>query len=102
MRSAHAHVCGGGECGVKKSLAMWVSVLYFAACKMGLYGYFTSLASEIADSGVSVTVCCPGPVAAAEGAAPRAVYGATGMITQQHQQQGGKPDKARMSPQVRL
>jgi dehydrogenase/reductase SDR family protein 7 len=67
---------------------------------MGLYGYFASLASELAGSGVGVTICCPGPVAAAEGAAARTVYGPTGVIKQQPPAPGAPKDKARMSPEV--
>jgi short-subunit dehydrogenase len=70
-----------------------------AACKMGLYGYFATLATELADTGVKVTICCPGPVAAAEGAAPRSVYGATGLVNTQAAK-SEKDDKARMKPEV--
>lgn len=69
-----------------------------AAAKMAVYGYFATLATEVADSGVSVTICCPGPVAAAPGAPPRSVYGATGIVTTPS---SGKEDKARISPDVR-
>ncbi len=68
---------------------------------MGLYGYFASLATEIADSGVKVTIACPGPVAAAPGAAPRAVYGPSGLLAQQAPLHGAeKEDKARMKAEV--
>eukprot|EP00199_Chlamydomonas_sp_CCMP681_P002667 CAMPEP_0119109782 /NCGR_PEP_ID=MMETSP1180-20130426/23323_1 /TAXON_ID=3052 ORGANISM="Chlamydomonas cf sp, Strain CCMP681" /NCGR_SAMPLE_ID=MMETSP1180 /ASSEMBLY_ACC=CAM_ASM_000741 /LENGTH=342 /DNA_ID=CAMNT_0007095743 /DNA_START=116 /DNA_END=1144 /DNA_ORIENTATION=+ len=67
----------------------------YSAAKFGLYGYFASLATEIADSGVGVTICCPGPVAALPGAAPRAVYGPTGLISQA----GEKSSSGRMAPQ---
>ncbi len=69
------------------------------AAKMGLYGFFSSLATEVSKEGVTVTICCPGPVAAAPGAPPRAVYGPTG-IKKDPPAESGKPDKARMSPEV--
>lgn len=54
----------------------------YAACKMGLYGYFSSLAAEISDTGVGVTICCPGPIATGSETTPRVVYGADGLIVQ--------------------
>ncbi|KAL6761352.1 hypothetical protein V8C86DRAFT_2536220 [Haematococcus lacustris] len=68
----------------------------YSACKMAVFGYFSSLATEVAGSGVAVTLVCPGPVAASPGP-PRAVYGPQGL-----QQQTGaaaatsSADKARM------
>lgn len=60
----------------------------YSASKMALWGYFSSLATEIADRGVSVTVCCPGPVSAGPGSPPRSVYGARGLVV--HDETGGK------------
>jgi hypothetical protein len=73
--------------------------LRYAACKMGLFGYFATLATELADTGVRVTLCCPGPVAAAQGSAPRSVYGPTGLIST-HAAKSEKEDRARMKPEV--
>lgn len=47
---------------------------------MAQYGYFATLATEIADSGVGVTIICPGPVAAQPGSGPRSLFGPTGRI----------------------
>ncbi|GIL61662.1 hypothetical protein Vafri_16082, partial [Volvox africanus] len=54
----------------------------YAAAKMALYGYFSSLATELADTGVGVTICCPGPVATGSEETPRVVFGPTGRIVQ--------------------
>ncbi|GFR45808.1 hypothetical protein Agub_g7264 [Astrephomene gubernaculifera] len=54
----------------------------YAAAKMALYGYFSSLATELADTGVGVTLCCPGPLATGSEEAPRVVFGPTGRIVQ--------------------
>eukprot|EP00887_Chlorella_sp_A99_P004887 scaffold4.g4887.t1 len=54
----------------------------YAAAKSGLRSYFSSLASEMAERGVGVTLCCPGPLATGTEARPRVVYGASGLITQ--------------------
>ena len=60
-----------------------------AASKMASYGYFASLAVELANTGIGVTLVCPGPVAAAvppvSGSGTtstpiRAVYGPQGLI----------------------
>jgi len=70
----------------------------YSACKMALYGYFASLATEVADTGVGVTICCPGPVNTESEGAPRAVYGPTGLITTPPSEDAAK-SKARMSPE---
>lgn len=54
----------------------------YAAAKSGLRAYFQSLNSELADSGVGATVCCPGPLATGGGGKPRMVYGPNGQIEQ--------------------
>ncbi|KAG1664699.1 hypothetical protein FOA52_006674 [Chlamydomonas sp. UWO 241] len=54
----------------------------YTACKMALYGYFSSLATEVVDRGVSVTICCPGPVSSGSDVpVERRVYGPTGMVS---------------------
>ena len=54
----------------------------YAAAKSGLRAYFSSVASELADSGVGATVCCPGPLATGGDGKPRVVYGSQGLIFQ--------------------
>jgi short-subunit dehydrogenase len=105
LRCAFEYVALVGVLYSPASIRPFISVAYpIAACKMGLYGYFASLATEVADSGVSVTICCPGPVAAAEGAAARTVYGAQGVLapppTATAAAASGKSDKGRMTPEV--
>lgn len=54
----------------------------YSATKFALLGYFASLATEICDRGVGVTVCCPGPVSSgSEVPVTRSVFGPSGMIT---------------------
>lgn len=52
----------------------------YAACKQALFGYFSSLATEVAATRVGVTICCPGPMATGSDATPRVIFGATGRI----------------------
>lgn len=54
----------------------------YAAAKSGLRAYFSSVASELANSGVGATVCCPGPLATGGDGKPRVVYGPQGLILQ--------------------
>jgi dehydrogenase/reductase SDR family protein 7 len=54
----------------------------YAAAKSGLRAYFSSVTSELADTGVGATVCCPGPLATGKDGKPRVVYGANGLIEQ--------------------
>jgi dehydrogenase/reductase SDR family protein 7 len=54
----------------------------YAAAKSGLRAYFSSVTSELADTGVGATVCCPGPLATGNDGKPRVVYGANGLIEQ--------------------
>jgi dehydrogenase/reductase SDR family member 7 len=54
----------------------------YAAAKSGLRAYFSSITSELADTGVGATVCCPGPLATGNDGKPRVVYGANGLIQQ--------------------
>uniref|UniRef100_A0A7S0UUM4 NAD(P)-binding protein n=1 Tax=Polytomella parva TaxID=51329 RepID=A0A7S0UUM4_9CHLO len=49
----------------------------YSAAKMAAYGYFATLASELADSPVKITIVLPGPVASPE--ASRTVYGNDGL-----------------------
>ncbi|GLC37615.1 hypothetical protein PLESTB_001667600 [Pleodorina starrii] len=67
----------------------------YAAAKMALYGYFSTLATELSDTGVGVTLCCPGPVATGSAEAPRVVYGPTGRITQNATGSSNRLDPAR-------
>ena len=49
---------------------------------MALYGYFASLATEVCDRDVGITICCPGPVGSGSDVpVERSVYGPEGMIT---------------------
>mmetsp|Transcript_34240 Transcript_34240/g.97067 ORF Transcript_34240/g.97067 Transcript_34240/m.97067 type:complete len:417 (-) Transcript_34240:316-1566(-) len=52
----------------------------YAATKHALQGFFKSLATEVCDRGVGVSLVCPGPVTADPSKPPRRVYGATGMV----------------------
>ncbi|KAK9846693.1 hypothetical protein WJX84_009409, partial [Apatococcus fuscideae] len=53
----------------------------YAASKATLHGYYHSLASELANRGVGVTLCCPGPIAATHEGQMRAVWGAQGLTS---------------------
>ena len=54
----------------------------YSATKFAVLGYFASLATEVCDRGVGVTVCCPGPVSSgSEVPVTRSVFGPSGMIT---------------------
>lgn len=64
----------------------------YSAAKMAVWGYFASLATELADKGIGVTIVCPGPVAPPAGeASPRSLYGPKGPI-----QRMEVPDSKRM------
>lgn len=64
----------------------------YSAAKMAVWGYFASLATELADKGISVTIVCPGPVAPPVGeVSTRSLYGPNGPI-QRHE----VPDSKRM------
>lgn len=52
----------------------------YAAAKHALVGYFATVAAEVADRCVGVTVVCPGPIAGEES---RSVYGPQGRVTKQ-------------------
>ncbi|EFJ41781.1 hypothetical protein VOLCADRAFT_83968 [Volvox carteri f. nagariensis] len=67
----------------------------YAAAKMALYGYFSSLATELADTNVGVTICCPGPVATGSEELPRVVYGPAGRIVQNATGSSNRLDPAR-------
>uniref|UniRef100_A0A383WEJ1 Ketoreductase domain-containing protein n=1 Tax=Tetradesmus obliquus TaxID=3088 RepID=A0A383WEJ1_TETOB len=64
----------------------------YSAAKMAVWGYFGSLATEVADKGISVTVICPGPVGSSSDT-PRVLFGPKGKISRLEQQ-----DKRRMAP----
>ena len=51
-----------------------------AAGKAGLYAYFASLASEVADRGIGITLVCPGPISTGTADRPRVIYGPDGPI----------------------
>jgi dehydrogenase/reductase SDR family member 7 len=56
----------------------------YAAAKAGLRAYFHSVTTEVAGKGhVGCTLCCPGPLhtGGGEGAPPRVVYGASGLVS---------------------
>eukprot|EP00877_Chromochloris_zofingiensis_P006070 jgi/Chrzof1/1716/Cz10g18120.t1 len=67
----------------------------YAACKSGLYGYFAGLATEVADQGVGVTICCPGPIGTGSEETPRVIYGAEGLISQHSADTKGRLSPAR-------
>lgn len=53
----------------------------YAASKAALTAYFGSLATEVADRGVRVTLVCPGPInSEGEGGSARSVYGTAGRV----------------------
>ena len=52
----------------------------YAAAKHAVRGYYASVAAEVADRGIDVTVVCPGPVA---GGSSRMVFGAQGRVEKQ-------------------
>ncbi|GAB4814418.1 hypothetical protein N2152v2_001464 [Parachlorella kessleri] len=74
------HVIIASMAGVVPSAGQAV----YSAAKTGLKAYFLSVASELADKGVGVTICCPGPVTASQGGEgrPRQVYGPAGIKEQ--------------------
>eukprot|EP00884_Botryococcus_braunii_P016676 jgi/Botrbrau1/3692/Bobra.0008s0019.1 len=67
----------------------------YSACKEALSGYFLSLATELNQKGVNVTICHPGPIAGEPGVV-RSVYTAEGLspVTREPQ-----PAKSRIAPQ---
>ncbi|KAG2484642.1 hypothetical protein HYH03_016595 [Edaphochlamys debaryana] len=67
----------------------------YCAAKMALYGYFSTLATELADTNVHVTICCPGPVATGSAETPRVVYGPNGRIVQNNTGSSNRHDPAR-------
>ena len=77
----------------------------YAATKHALNGFFASLRSELAGSGVGVTVVCPGPVATGAPGQPRVTFGATlgtsalggGKSDAAGHHAAGTPEKARLS-----
>lgn len=62
----------------------------YSAAKAAQWGYFASLATEVADQGIGVTICCPGPISTGTPGAPRVIYGAEGLIQQQQHGAKGK------------
>ncbi|KAL0052302.1 hypothetical protein WJX82_011685 [Trebouxia sp. C0006] len=67
----------------------------YSGCKTALMGYFASLQTELSTRGVTVTICCPGPVATGSLEQPRAIYNGTGLITASSSDKGSSK---RMSP----
>ncbi|KAL0020618.1 hypothetical protein WJX79_000684 [Trebouxia sp. C0005] len=67
----------------------------YSGCKTALMGYFASLQTELSTRGVTVTICCPGPVATGSPEQPRAIYNGTGLITTSSSDKGSSK---RMSP----
>jgi dehydrogenase/reductase SDR family protein 7 len=51
----------------------------YSGAKAALLGYLRSLASEVADSPVRVTIACPGPIATGTVDKPRVIFGADGV-----------------------
>ncbi|GMH33602.1 hypothetical protein BSKO_01436 [Bryopsis sp. KO-2023] len=72
----------------------------YSGCKFGLRGYFLALRSEMADSPLRFSVCCPGPLASSPDGSdpPRVVFGSNGLISEKIETgAGGKrlePDRA--------
>jgi dehydrogenase/reductase SDR family member 7 len=62
----------------------------YAAAKHAVRGYFASVAAEMADRNVAVTVACPGPI---DGAASRTVFGAKGRV---EKVEGVEPSKKKV------
>ena len=52
----------------------------YAATKQGLFGFFASVATEVADRGVTVTIACPGPIFSGS-LEPRTLFGPEGLVT---------------------
>eukprot|EP00873_Tetraselmis_striata_P015946 jgi/Tetstr1/436210/TSEL_025055.t1 len=52
----------------------------YAGTKHALQGFFKSLAVEVCDRGIGVSLICPGPVMADSSKPVRRVYGATGIV----------------------
>eukprot|EP00191_Tetraselmis_sp_GSL018_P020355 CAMPEP_0177594506 /NCGR_PEP_ID=MMETSP0419_2-20121207/9819_1 /TAXON_ID=582737 /ORGANISM="Tetraselmis sp., Strain GSL018" /LENGTH=349 /DNA_ID=CAMNT_0019085823 /DNA_START=207 /DNA_END=1253 /DNA_ORIENTATION=- len=74
---------GAGHIAVVSSMAGVVpspGQSTYAATKHALQGFFKSLAAEVADRGVGVSVICPGPVAADPNRPRRKVFGADGLV----------------------
>ncbi|KAL0036520.1 hypothetical protein WJX77_011154 [Trebouxia sp. C0004] len=67
----------------------------YSGCKTALMGYFASLQTELSTRGVTVTICCPGPVATGSPEQPRAIYNGAGLITTNSSNKGSSK---RMSP----
>lgn len=67
----------------------------YSGCKTALMGYFASLQTELSTRGVTVTICCPGPVATGSPEQPRAIYNGTGLISTSGSDKGSSK---RMSP----
>ena len=51
-----------------------------AATKHALQGFFKTLATEVCDRGVNVSLVCPGPIMSDPKAPARKVYGSTGLV----------------------
>lgn len=51
----------------------------YSGAKAALLGYLRSLASEVADTPLRVTIACPGPIATGTDDKPRVIFGADGV-----------------------
>eukprot|EP00892_Ulva_mutabilis_P004882 jgi/Ulvmu1/2766/UM014_0224.1 len=84
----HLIAQGSGRITVIASMAARVpspGQAEYCASKHALFGYFTSVAAEIADRGVGITVACPGPIA---GADTRTVFGPYGKFIKEEDESG--------------
>jgi len=68
----------------------------YCASKHALQGWFGTLRCELADTGVGVTLACPGPVATGGDGQPRLVFGSA--LAQKVSLEDGKRESSRMGP----
>eukprot|EP00210_Caulerpa_lentillifera_P001989 g1907.t1 len=61
----------------------------YSATKHGLLGYFLSLRTELANSGIGVSVCCPGPYVDETSGSSRTVFGKEGLIQEKKYRTSG-------------
>lgn len=81
QRKAASKIVRGLLGDSRASLAQW-RFAPLAGSKFALFGYLASVATEVCDRGVGVTLCCPGPIATGSGDTPRNIFGAQGRIVQ--------------------
>ncbi|CAG9465525.1 unnamed protein product [Pedinophyceae sp. YPF-701] len=90
---------GGGRFVVVSSMAAKLpspGQATYAACKFGLQGFFASMASELADRNIRVTLACPGPIGTGTESNPRTVFGKDGVTMVQSG--GTGMSKSRLTP----